>query len=415
MIPSSVKVKNKHLPKTPGVYLMKGERGELLYVGKAVNLRRRVESYFTKAHDSRIQKLVDLIRRIDYQETDTAIEALILEAELIKKYSPPFNVREQDDKSFLYVVITKEKFPRVLTVRGKDLKNAEYQNVYGPFTSAAQLRAAMRILRKIFPWNTHLTGEERGERRENRGNARRPCFDYEIHLCPGTCTGAISQKEYARTIKNIKLIFQGKKKRILHSLTKDMKMSAKHLDFEKAASLRHQIFALQHIQDIALIAQSEDLFSLPSIPFPLRIEGYDISNISGTSAVGSMVVFVDGKADTSEYRKFRIRTVEGPNDLAMMKEVLERRFENKWLLPRLVVVDGGAGQVRIAKTVIAERKLTIPVVGIAKGPERKRNDIIGIIPKGIAKKTLIRVRDEAHRFAVKYHKEVRKRNFIPQS
>ena len=128
-----------------------------------------------------------------------------------------------------------------------------------------------------------------------------------------------------------------------------------------------------------------------------------------------MVVFVDGKADTSEYRKFRIRTVEGPNDLAMMKEVLERRFENKWQLPRLVVVDGGAGQVRIAKKVIAERKLTIPVVGIAKGPERKRNDIIGIIPKGIAKKTLIRVRDEAHRFAVKYHKEVRKRNFIPQS
>lgn len=433
-----VKIKKNRLPSTPGVYLMKDAAGKLLYVGKAANLKRRVESYFSRPHDYRIQKLVSEIRWIDYKETDTAIEALIREAELIKKLEPPFNVREKDDKSFLYVTITKEQFPRVFLVRGKDKPTG---TVYGPFTSAASIRQALRIIRRIFPWSEHLPvsseqfAVDRTDKHETKKNSPlptahrqpptdRPCFNYQIGLCPGTCIGAISSRDYRKNIAHLKLFFAGKKKRLMMSLTRDMRRVSKALEFERAEALRRQIFALKHIQDVALIADDSGQFvSLWEIPrrgtvgsdtHPTRIEGYDISNISGDCAVGSMVVFTNGRLDKNEYRKFKIKTIEGANDVGMLREVLLRRFHHdEWRKPDLILVDGGAPQVSVARQVLRSLRLAIPIVGIAKGPERKRNDIVGLVPVGFDKTTLIRVRDEAHRFAIRYHKHIRKRNFLP--
>lgn len=402
----------KNIPETPGVYLMKNAQGEIMYVGKAGNLRRRVSSYFLRPQEARIQKMVSEIKSIETRGTDTAIEALILEASLIKKIQPRYNVREKDDTSFLYVEITKEKFPRVMLVRGKEKANGRR---FGPFTSSMSIREALRILRRIFPWSAHLPGAK----------YERPCFEYEIGLCPGTCAGAVTHAEYKKNISKLKLFFEGKKEKILRDLDREMKAAAKKLDFEKAEELKRRIFALRHIQDVSLITDEKMSAITEGQGMQTRIEGYDISNISGDSAVGSMVVFTGNQPDKNEYRKFKIKYSSEPNparrssrftsgggDTGMMKEVLRRRLNNDWKLPNLILVDGGAGQVSAAKEVLGEFSLQIPVVGIAKGPERKRNDIIGFVPKGIPKEVLIQVRDEAHRFAITYHKKVRNAKFI---
>ena len=392
----------KSLPETPGVYLMKDAGGRILYVGKAGNLRRRVSSYFERPHDVRIQTLVGRIAAIDHRDTDTAIEALILEAELIRKFSPPFNVKEKDDKSFLYIEITKDKFPRVLLVRGRDIAG-KIGKRFGPFTSASSAREALKFLRKIFPWSTHDP--------DRIGTFKRPCFDYEIGLCPGTCVGRVTRADYMKNIGHLKLFLEGKKARVVKNLEKEMARVSKKLEFEKAMKLRHQIFALKHIEDTAFISDSEIVMPKASdlAVSPFRIEGYDISNISGTSAVGSMVVFENGRPNKNEYRKFKIRTVVGPNDVGMLTEVLERRFRHAgWRLPDLVLIDGGVPQTNAAYRVMRAAGLKIPMVGLAKGPERKRNDIVGAVPKNVSLKTLIQVRDEAHRFAIGYHKALRR-------
>ena len=385
----------RNLPETPGVYLMKDATGKIIYVGKAGNLRRRVSSYFNRPHESRIQKLVSEIAKIDYRKTDSALEALILESKLIKKLGPRFNVREKDDKSFLYFEITKEKFPRVMLVRGKDKDNGLR---YGPFTSAGSAREAYKILRRIFPWSVHEPAKI--------GKFVRPCFDYEIGLCPGTCIGAVSRKEYMKNIGRLKTFLGGEKARIVRSLEKEMGAASKTLEFEKARMLRRQIFALKHIQDAAMIGENE-IGAVVPVAEPKRIEGYDISNISGTSAVGSMVVFWGTEPDKNEYRKFRIRTVTGSNDVGMLCEVITRRLENKWPLPDLMLIDGGVAQVNAARAALRARGLRIPVVGLAKGPKRKRNDLVGKAPEWVDIRTLIRVRDEAHRFAIGYHRRLR--------
>ena len=393
----------KNIPETPGVYLFKGAKGKLLYIGKAGNLKRRVSSYFNKSHSDKTEKLVGEIKHIDCIETPTAIEALIMEAELIKKFEPPYNFKEKDDKSFLYIEITKEKYPRILLVRGKEKTAGER---FGPFTSASDVRSALHILRKIFPYSTHET--------DKVGTYKRPCFNAQIGLCPGICTGDIDPQEYRRNVRSLRFFLQGKRERLVKSLEKDMQAEAKALHFEEAGRLKRQLFALGHIQDVALISREEiDTGSREG----LRIEGYDISNISGTSPVGSMVVSVDGKLARSEYRKFKIQTIHQSDDVGMFGEMLSRRFlhgssSTGWPLPSLVLVDGGKGQVNMAISVIAEAGLRIPVVGIAKGPTRKKNEFVGKIPKGIQEQTLIQLRDEAHRFAIKYHKEIRAKAFI---
>ncbi len=439
---SRVRIPGGRPPEKPGVYIMKSAEGKVLYIGKAVNLKRRVESYFKKAarlpadrQDSRIEALVRQIKSIDYRITDSAVEALLLEAKLIRRYAPRFNIKEKDDKSFLCVGITKEKFPRVLVVRCRDItekvpapsltehlskrpmrkhegRSVQFSAGFGPFPSSSQLREALKIIRRIFPWNTHAESSV----------ARRPCFEYQIQLCPGTCIGEVLGKEYAKTIRNIILFLEGKKDRVLKTLVRDMETASKKMEFEKAASLRGKIFALKHIQDVAFITNDAEQitnnrgYESKVISYKsMRIEGYDISNISGDAAVASMVVFVNGKPAKEEYREFRMRSA-GPNDVAMIKETISRRFNHKeWPAPGLVVVDGGAGQIRAAREAIRAHGLRVPVIGIAKGPERKRNDIIGILPKGISRETIIRVRDEAHRFAIAYHKKLRSRRFLEKT
>ncbi len=387
----------KKMPSSPGVYLMKNEAGEIIYVGKAGNLKKRIASYFSRPYDYRIQKLVAKIKKIDFKKTDTALEALILESRFIKKYSPVFNIRDKDNKSFLCVEITKEEFPRVLLVRERSMTSGER---FGPFVSASDIREALKILRKIFPYSIHES--------QKVAKFLRPCFDYQIGLCPGTCIGTISRADYLENIKNLKLIFKGQKKKILKNLKREMKIASENMEFEKAGKFKTQIFALQHIQDVALISSEGNL----SQEKKFRIEGYDVSNISGNSAVGSMVVFLNNESAKNEYRKFKIKTIKTPNDTGMLKEVLRRRFSRKeWSLPDLLLIDGGRGQVNVALEVLEEFGFKLPVLGIAKGAKRKKNEFIGKT-YGFDEKILIKVRNEAHRFAINYHKKLRGKNLF---
>lgn len=401
----------KRLPESPGVYLMRGRNGRILYIGKAANLKRRLSSYFRglnsceanltpfmRAEETRIEKLLKEIKKVDYIKTDTALEALILEAKLIKKYKPFYNIKEKDDKSFLFIEITKEKFPRVLLVRGKTKTSGER---FGPFTSASSVRQGMRIIRRIFPWSIHP--------QEKPNRLKRGCFDYQIGLCPGTCLGVVNRRHYLKNIRNIRLLLKGKKSAILRTLKKDMARTSKKLEFEQAEKLRRQILSLEHIQDVSLITDSPIYDSFKESA--TRWEGYDISNISGTSAVGSMAVFVNAKPVKSEYRKFKIRTVIKSDDVGMIKEVLVRRLNNVWSLPGLILIDGGKPQVNAVKSVLEEFGLKIPVLGIAKGPRRGKNEFIGEMPSNIDKKDLIWLRDESHRFALEYHKKLRSLRF----
>jgi len=429
----------KKIPETSGVYYMKNRHGNVIYVGKAVNLKRRVSSYFGKAHDTRIEKMVSEIATIDFKVTSSALEALILESNEIKRLMPAYNVRERDDKSFLYLVFTKEMFPKPEFVRGHELARfgaTHFSAVYGPYLSAASIRAALKILRKIFPYSTDSEKQ------------KRPCFYYHLKLCPGVCVGVIEAKEYHKNIRHLEMVFAGKKEGLVKELKRAMKIASKSEHFEDAGKMRNQIFALEHIQDVAVLTR-EAVFS-PSpregerlVPRSFseegegvgqtidifgRIEGYDISNISGAEAVGSMVVFEDGEPAKNEYRKFKIKTVKGINDVAMMKEVLQRRFfrlsrhpersegtlahaSQKWPLPDLILVDGGWGQMNVAREVLRENHLDIPLVGIAKGFRRKQDrpifDSKNVeLERIVAQYTqiLINVRDEAHRFAVSYHR-----------
>lgn len=397
-----------NLPELPGVYLMKDKKGKVLYVGKAGNLKRRVASYFSGANNSRIEKLISKIKRIDYRATETVIEALILESELIKKFLPPYNIKEKDDRSFLYFEITKEKFPRVLLTRGRDRKNSSKSKFFGPFVFASQTREAAKILRRIFPWSVHQIKDSK----KNQKLAS-PCFDYQIGLCPGTCIGAISQEKYLKNIKNLELFLSGKKRLLIKKLEKEMKNLSKKLEFEKAAEIRRQLFALKHVEDAVLIRKEKERLDLKN---SIRIEAYDISNISGNFAVGSMVVFEDGDLAKNKYRRFKIKTVFGQNDTAMIKEVIRRRFEGKLKTeksPNLILIDGGKAQVKAVRSVLSDIGLKIPVVGIAKGKKRKKNEFIGDeIPKGIGEKILIMIRDEAHRFALNYHRNLRTKGFF---
>ncbi|HBK34583.1 MAG: Excinuclease ABC subunit C [Candidatus Uhrbacteria bacterium GW2011_GWE2_40_58] len=427
MIPSSITIKHQKLPDAPGVYFYFDKAGKLLYIGKATSLKRRVTSYFTKAQDRRIAEMVSQIAQIDYQETPTVIEALVLEANQIKAQKPKYNILQQDDKSFLYLVITNEDYPRPQLVRGHELtvlginpfqktlsQNAKkrYLAVYGPYTSGRALKTALDLIRHTIPWSDCIPNEN-----------GRPCFYAQIGLCPGVCTQVIEKKSYRKMIRQLMLFFEGKKKKLLKEWKKDMERFASERKFEQAARLRNQIFSLEHIQDIALIQKEDRKLiqeSTTGMDLEGRIEAYDISNISGTSAVGSMVVFEKGKPCKDQYRKFRIKTVQGSNDVGMLEEVIRRRLRRAsiyplaWPLPELMIIDGGEGQVSRVKEVLKEAHLSVPVIGIAKGPDRKQDRLVfdrtdqallQVAERG--KELFQHARDEAHRFAVNYHRQLR--------
>ncbi len=409
-----IKLKQK-LPAIPGVYLMRSKNRTILYVGKAANLKHRVMSYFERPQEKRIERMLELAVKIDIKKTSSVIEALMLEAQLIKKYQPQYNILEKDDKSFLRVVFTREKFSRVIACR--EAEAVSYQNLlanFGPFTSGGAVRAALKVLRRIFPWSDHDKDYIFRASREiqNHGTSRRArgiktCFNYSIGLCPGTCAGRITPRVYKKNIRALLMIFRGKGGKLLRDLKKEMRLFSHELKFEEARTIKSKIDALQHINDVALLRREEDR----SGGVIHRIEGYDISNTGSAFAVGSMVVFTDGIPDPKEYRKFRIKMVTGQNDAAMLAEVLRRRFGNDWPKPDIILIDGGLPQVNSAKAVISNLSLGIPVVGIAKGPERKRNDFFyppemhAVVARN--RDILVRVRDSAHKFAIKYHRQLR--------
>lgn len=430
----------KVLPDAPGVYLYYDSMGELLYVGKATSLKRRVGSYFSKAHERRIEEMVLQIARIDYIQTPTVIEALVLEANKIKALRPKYNILQRDDKTFLYLVVTNETFPRPLLMRGRELQHMgvnpfqttltgvakkKFLRVFGPYTSSRSLKMALDLIRHVIPWSDCeppvVTGRTRG------------CFNSQIGKCPGVCSGKITASAYKRYIRQLIYFFEGKKLRIERELEREMKQSAKELRFEDATILRRRLGALQHIQDVALLSREDhDLpFSQEEVGDKIhlegRIEAYDISNISGTSAVGSMVVFEDGVPAKDKYRKFKIKTVNGPNDVAMLDEVIRRRlkraeqYPKAWPLPEVMVIDGGKPQVNRVQAILDELGVSVPIVGLAKGFDRKQDrmvldrnndELVRIATRG--KELFQKARDEAHRFAVSYHRTVRAKKLIPK-
>lgn len=413
------------LPQAPGVYIFKNAASEILYVGKAASLKDRVGSYFqTKSGAVRtIEMYINEITDLETRRTDTVLEAYILEQSLIKKLQPKYNAMGKDDKSFAYVLLTKEDFPRFVVMRATDVaqisnfqfpivdqfpmsnykisKKIPYSKIYGPYTSRRQIETALKILRKIFPYHN------RPEQSEFR------CFDYHLGLCPGPYDGKISKKEYAKNIRAIRMILEGKKGGLLNKMKKEMEVCSEKEDYECAARVRNRIFALQHIQDIALITKKDESFKVQTST-PFRIEGYDISNISGKYSVGSMVVFdtADGelRPNKSQYRKFKIKTLDEANDVGAMEEILMRRFKNNWPRPNLILLDGGAGHLNMARRVLRIYKIEIPLLAVAKGPERKKLDLrsFGAVPE-LSKNIIEQVRDEAHRFAIGYHRKVRGR------
>ncbi len=417
MIPPSIEIKNGELPSSPGVYLMKDKKGTVLYVGKAVSLNRRVRQHFERPHGPHIPEMTRQVASIDYVEKPTALEALILEANLIKHYWPKYNVLQKDNKSFLYLAITDEDFPRPLLVRGTELDDRTaktYKVVFGPYTSPRSLKAALDLVRKAFPWSNCIPGQKRA------------CFYHHLKLCPGVCIGVADKKAYQKTMRDLIKFFEGKKEDILKGFNKDMKKASKEKRYEDAAALRNKIYFLEHIQDVAILKREDrDVDRIKpgegmSVNLFGRIEGYDISHVSGTSQVASMVVFESGAPAKAEYRKFRIKTVEGSNDVASMRETLMRRLKHcEWRKPDLILIDGGLPQVHAAEEVLHHLNVQIPVVGIAKGRERKRNDIIcsrvSVELCNLCNQyvdLLAQVRDEAHRFAIAYHKKVRARKFL---
>ncbi|MDQ5957057.1 MAG: hypothetical protein QG614_28 [Patescibacteria group bacterium] len=397
------------LPDSPGVYFFRDYAENILYIGKATSLRDRVASYFAKdlqtTRGGKIVNMVIVADHVTYEVTGSVMEALLLENYLIKKHQPIFNTKEKDNKSYSCIVITKEDFPRVLIMRVRDYekriasKDFKVDKVYGPFTSSAAIRDVMKIIRKIFSY--------RDKCEVNQGKL---CFNAQIGLCPGICSGLISKEEYKKTIKAIKNLFEGKGQSLKSSLLKDMNSYSKRQEFEKAMKIRNILWSLNHIRDVSLI-KNEDIIEWKDKDF--RIEAYDVAHISGSSRVGVMTVVEGGVKNTDEYRKFKLK--ENINDdYAGIYELLKRRFTHKeWRMPDLIVFDGGIGQKNVGDKVLASMNVLIPTCSVVKDNKHKPKDIISSYPQiEKYKKYIILANQEAHRFAISYHKQKREKGFL---
>ena len=397
------------IPDSPGVYFFLGKNKKVLYIGKATSLRDRTRSYFAgdlqEVRSPLIAQMVAQAVAIDWRQTDSVLEALLLEAGLIKTYKPKANTDLKDDKSFNYVVITKEEFPRILLVRGKQLvasgQSLVAKYTFGPFPHGAQLKEAMKLIRKIFPYrDTCKLGQ------------KRPCFNAQIGLCPGVCSGAIAKQDYRSNIRHIVLLFEGKKKQLLKALNKAMRAAAAAEEFEQAQELQRQLYALQHIQDISLIKDEYRQANIRTSDVRvLRIEAYDIAHLRGSAAVGGMTVVEDGVAEKSQYRKFKIKSAKAGDDPGALKEILSRRLgHDEWPLPRLIVVDGAAAQINAAQNILAEYGMAIPVVGVVKDEKHRPRAIRGDRELIKDKESAILLANaEAHRFAIGYHRKTSRR------
>jgi len=378
----------KKLPDKPGVYFFLNKKGKILYIGRATSLRKRVSNYFQKFIEPRLKEMLKLATKIKHKETDTLLESIFLEANLIKKHWPKYNVKERDNRSFVYIVIPKIDYPYPMLVRERELeKFLPSGKIFGPYQSLGLIRNALRIVRRIFPYSSC------------RPNSGKSCFNYQIGLCPGACVGKISKQEYRKNINNIISLLEGKKKNLLKKLEKENP---------------EKIKSLEHIQDVALISYDE--LGRPYLSKFNRIEGYDISHLTGKEPFGSMVVFTNGEPDKSEYRLFKIRTAKKQDDLGSLREVISRRLRHReWVFPDLIVVDGGKPQVSAVLSTLKENFVNIPLMGISKlandklvFPKNTKKSIKELIQS--IKITILRVRNESHRFANSFSRKQRRKN-----
>ena len=392
------------VPNTPGVYFFMGKNSEILYIGKATSLRQRLSSYFagdiTEKRSVLIEAMVESAEKIEWMQTDSVLEAMLIETNLIRTHKPVCNTRSKDDKSFNHVIITKEEYPRVLVVRGKDLESYEYSHVYGPFPSGLLFKDALKIIRKLFQFYDVATPARAQHSAMQRG---RIDFNRQIGLYPGECTS----REYARTIKHIRLFFEGRKERIIADLEREMTGFAKKLEFERAQVLKKKIFALRHIQDVALLGRVAREYRDDR---SMRFEAYDVAHMGGKDMVGVMVVNVGGEPVPDQYRKFIVKTCTDANDPKALGEILNRRIlHTEWSMPDLIVVDGSTAQRNVAERALKEHGYVIPVIGVVKDEHHKPKHCIG--PKNlIAKheKNIMHANAEAHRFAITFHRSKRK-------
>ena len=408
-LPDHLKKRISLLPDTPGTYLFKDRDGTSIYIGKALSIRKRVLSHFRSYGESFSKEGIMLgeVRSIDYIETPTEEEALLLEASLVKENQPKYNQALKDDKSYPFLKISGEEFPRLLVVRRRKADGSKY---FGPYTSGLLLRQAVAMLRRLFPMRTC------------NPIPKKACLMYHIGQCRGPCIGQINKAQYGEIVKELDLFLQGRREALIKTLLRRMKEYSRDREYEKAQRIYEEIKALSVVpkaggkEKANVLNELMDVLFLPQLP--IRIEGFDISNIAGKEAVGSMVVFVNGKATRSAYRKFRIKTVQGIDDYEMMREVVRRRYsrvlEEKQELPDLVVIDGGKGHLAAAKGELDSLGLEkLPVISIAKqheyifSPEKEGPTIL---PQSSPILQLIQqLRDEAHRFAIAYHRRLHRK------
>jgi len=408
----SLKEKVSLLPDFPGVYIFRDKDANVLYVGKARSLKKRVQSYFNRPLNTKTQALLSKIADIDYLATDSEAQALVQEAALIKEKLPPYNISLKDDKSFPLICISHEDFPLVRICRKKK-KTPEYR-YFGPYPNVKLLRQAYKAMRGIFGFRSCLN------------MPRKSCLYYRIHLCQAPCAGKISQKGYSRVIDDIILFLEGRHEDLVFKLSQRMQAAAKAENFEEAAMLRDQLAALAQVSSASpyqsqRLRESEELRRVLGLKRrPVRIEAFDVSNISGQQSCASMVSFFEGRPDKNNYRRFRIKTVQGINDYSMLSEVIGRRYrrliEENLAMPDLILIDGGKGQLSVAERQLKDLQLKITVISLAK-----ENEDIFTSSRGEAKRLnldspalllLQRIRDEAHRFALAYHHILRRKKLI---
>ncbi len=426
MAPDRIRKLLKKLPGTPGVYFLKDRKGRVLYIGKAKNLRARVSTYFHESYgDPRIRAMVSRVAGIETLPAPSEVDALLLEARLVKDLQPRYNERLKDDKSFSMLAITRfDDFPKVWVAHETDAADAER---YGPFLNAGELRDAVRALQKIFRFATC-----RIEMRADDPKRRffRPCLLHAIRRCTAPCAGRISRGDYAADIEALRKFLRGGREEVTDALRADMKEASRRLEFERAAGLRDRIRALEALSrgagadyiegDITPIDPKEGLEELARVlglaAPPRRIEGVDVAHLSGAGSVGALVSFVDGVPFKSGYRKFRIKTVEGIDDVAMIREVVRRRFrrlaEEGGAPPDLLLVDGGLGQWNVAAAELVGAKTLL--LSLAKEEETlsRGGRPLRIKKSSPALRLLMYVRDEAHRFAQYYHHLLRGKAMI---
>ena len=416
---SSLKREIAALPENPGIYKFYDNADKLLYVGKSVSIKKRVASYFAKTDlGPKTNKLVVQVAHVKYIKVFSEFEALLLESDLIKTHKPFFNIQAKDDKSPLYIKITREEIPRVETTRKQNARSGDY--LKGPFPSAQNTRDVLRLVRRIFPYCHHK-------------NVKKPCLYVHLGLCPYPYSDPATGQKYRETIVKIKKLLSGKSKELSRQLKKEMHQLSSDQKYEEAQKIKSQIEKLDYITttyhppreflerptlvDDLQAKRLESLkkeLNLPKIP--KRIECFDISNISGKHSTGSMVVFIGGKSEKGEYRRFKIKFLNTPNDFEMIKQVLTRRFKNDWPDANLIIIDGGLGQLSSANEAAVKFNKKMPIVGLAKKLEQiyttGSKKPISLPKESPARQLAQAIRDEAHRFAITYHRKLRSKAFL---